>query len=342
MSVNELLHYFAAVIATLAIAGIAGWGGLALWFKWSASRVSTVVSMALWSAFCIAVLVVLWRGHAPAALMTLAAGCAVFAQWWLRLHPSNDRIWNDDVACQLTGVVSGDAVTLRNLRDFEWRSRTDYTVRWHTRDYNLQRLRSLDMILSYWAGPAIAHTLVSFGFDDGEQVVFSVEIRRQKDALFSEVGGFFKLYELSIVAATERDVIRVRTNVRGEDDYLYRIRMPQQAMRELLVAYVEEANRLVDAPRFYNTITANCTTIIYYMVSHIVGRLPLSHRLLLSGYLPEYLYALGALDQRYPLNELRARGRLRDRALGADHSAAFSAEIRRGIPDLFATGDPST
>jgi hypothetical protein len=334
MHINDLLHDVGAVIATLAIAGIGAWGALALWFKWSASRASTVTSVLLWLAWWLAVLIALWGGHALAALCAGVVGCAGFLWWWSSLKPSNDHIWNDDVARLLSGEVNGDVVTLINLRDFEWRTRTDYVLCWQTRNVDLQRLRTLDLILSYWAGPAIAHTLVSFGFDDGEQVVFSVEIRRQKGALFSEIGGFFRLYELSIVAATERDVIRVRTNVRGEDDYLYRIRMPRDAMRELFLAYIDAANRLVETPRFYNTVTANCTTIIYQMVSRIVGRLPLSHRLLLSGYLPEYLYALGALDQRYPLSELRALGRLRERAQAADQSAAFSADIRLGIPAL--------
>ena len=92
--------------------------------------------------------------------------------------------------------------------------------------YELHRLNSVDMIMSYWTGPAIAHMLISFGFDTGEHVVFSVEIRPEAHEGFSELGGFFKEFELSIIAADERDVIRVRTNIRGEDDYLYRIRMP--------------------------------------------------------------------------------------------------------------------
>ena len=183
------------------------------------------------------------------------------------------------------------------------------------------------MILSYWAGPAVAHTLVSFGFEGGEQVVFTVEIRRRRGQLFSEIGGFFKMYELSIVAPRpRRDAVRVRTNVRGEDDYLYRVRMAPEQIRSLFLAYVEAANRLVDAPRFYNTITANCTTIIYQMVTRIVGRLPLSPRLLLSGYLAEYVHAIGGLDQRHTVFELRAIGsHHRSRACAADQSPAFSA-----------------
>jgi hypothetical protein len=176
--------------------------------------------------------------------------------------------------------------------------------------------------------------LISFGFDDGEHIVFSVEIRREKHESFSEIGGFFKEFELSIIAADERDVIRLRTNVRGEDDYLYRIRMPVSAMRPLFLGYIDEANTLVRAPRFYNTITINCTTLVYHMMKRIIGYLPLDYRLILSGYLPEYVYRVGGLDQRYSLQELRAHGRITDRAKKADRSDAFSADIRQGIPAL--------
>ena len=189
------------------------------------------------------------------------------------------------------------------------------------------------MIMSYWSGPAIAHMLVSFGFDDGSQVVFSVEIRRQKTQEFSEIGGFFKEFELSIIAADERDVIRVRTNVRGEDDYLYRMRLPVSDMRLLFLGYVDEANKLVDHPRFYNTITVNCTTLVYQMMKGIVGHLPLDYRLLLSGDLPEYVYGVGGLDRGYSLEELRKMGHITERARQSDRSPSFSADIRRGVPD---------
>jgi hypothetical protein len=172
-------------------------------------------------------------------------------------------------------------------------------------------------------------------------VVFSVEIRREKRESFSEIGGFFKEFELSILAADERDVVRVRTNVRGEDDYLYRIRMPVQDIRALFLSYIGQANSLVKQPRFYNTITVNCTTLVYHMMQHIVGYLPMDYRLLLSGYIPEYVYRVGGLDNRYSLAELRARGRITERAKKADRSDSFSADIRQGIPavtDLPGTG----
>ncbi|MGH8122846.1 MAG: DUF4105 domain-containing protein [Rudaea sp.] len=326
-------------LATLVIAGVATWGTLALCFKFAAGRLPRLLAIALWVAFSMAALIALWQGCSTASLFGFVAGFAILLLWWRQLKPSNERIWNDEVAQMAAGSMVGNHAILRNVRNFDWRSRNDYTPRWETRNYDLERLRSVDMILSYWAGPLVAHTLVSFGFGDGEYVVFSVEIRRQKDLQhFSQIGGFFKRYEMSIIAADERDVIRVRTNVRGEDDYLYRVQMPTTQMRSLFLAYMGAANRLVETPRFYNTITANCTTIVYQMVAHIIGGLPLSYRLLLSGYLPQYVYALGGLDRRYALAELRARGRIGERARLADRSATFSADIRRGIPELAPEG----
>src|SRR5690606_25198874 len=128
-----------------------------------------------------------------------------------------------------------------------------------------------------------------FGFDDGRFLAFSVEIRRERDEEFSEWAGFFKQYELSIIAADERDIVRVRSNVRGEDVTLYRLTLDASQRRALFVAYVEEANRLAATPRFYDTVTTNCTTLVYRLARPIIGHLPLDRRLLQTGLLPEYL-----------------------------------------------------
>ena len=198
------------------------------------------------------------------------------------------------------------------------------------------------MTTSYWDLPAIAHVLVSFGFDDGEFVVFSVEIRKERHEAFSEIGGFFKKFELSIVATDERDAIAVRTNVRGEDAYLYRTRLDDTAARQLFLAFVDEANQLAAKPRFYHTVTANCTTLVFSMMRRIIGELPLDYRLLLSGHLPAYVQTQRGLQLGYSLEQLKTQGRITDRAIAADQATDFSSQIRQGVPGWEAETLPAT
>jgi hypothetical protein len=325
--------------AVCVVAALALWGSFALWFQLPRRRWLQVAGVILWLAFSVACVVDALRGGAAVGWPVFGVTFVALLWWWQQIKPANDKDWADDVARLATGDVDADHVTLQNVRNFDWRTRTDYTQRWETRTYDLRRLCGVDMILSYWSMAAIAHVLISFGFDGGEQVVFSVEIRREKTEKFSEIGGFFKEFELSIIACDERDVIRVRTNVRGEDDYLYRIRMPVSNMRSLFLSYVNEANELARTPRFYNTLTVNCTTLVYQMMKRIVGRLPLDYRLLFSGYLAGYVHKMRGLDPRYSLEELRRLGRITDRARQSDRRASFSADIREGVPPVELPAD---
>ena len=327
------LRWAAAAFATLVMVLAGTWGACALWYQ-APGQWLKAACVTAWGVLILAVLIGMVHGRAPWSLgaFVVAFGCLLI--WWQRIAPSNERSWADDVAQMTTGSFDGNRVTLRNVRNFDWRTTTDYTQRWETRTFDLDRLNSVDMIMSYWSGTAIAHMLVSFGFDDGDHIVFSVEIRRERDETFSEIGGFFKQFELSVIAADERDVVRLRTNVRGEDDYLYRLQMPVKNMRALFIGYVGEANALVETPRFYNTVTVNCTTLVYHMMKRIVGYLPLDYRLLLSGHLPEYVYEVGGLDRRYGFEELRNRGRITDRARQSDRSDSFSSDIRRAVPGI--------
>lgn len=307
------------------------WGLAALWVQAPGGSWWRLIWMALWTASVLAGLASMWIQHrytVPARWVP-AAAAMILAAWWISLTPSAERDWADDVARSLSGRVQGSIVTLHNIRNFDWRSDTDYTVRWQDASYDLDTLQSVDMALSYWMGPAIAHTLVSFGFTDGRHLAFSVEIRKERHESFSTVGGFFKQFERNIIAAEERDILYVRAGPRGEQLSLYPIQMPQAAMRQLFLAYVDSANRLADRPQFYNTVTANCTTLVYDMVRPIVPGLPMDIRLILSGYLPEYLYRHGGLDTSQPLAALRAQADITQRAAQAGPGADFSQKIRQ-------------
>lgn len=282
------------------------------------------------------------RGQADRRLLS-AYSMAFFVGMlgWLALSPRQDRIWADDVAQRLHVVsFDGQQVVLDNVRDFTWRSETDYDARWVRREYDLTQLRSADLVMSYWMGPAIAHTLVSFGFADGRQLVFSLEIRKERGESFSALGGFFRKFEMTLVAAEETDIIRTRTNARGEDVYLYRIRgLDQAQLRTLFAGYIDEARKLDAAPAFYNTLTSNCTTIVFDLARHIAPGLPLDYRLLASGYLDEYAYDQHALAPGHSFDELKQRGRITARALQPQADADFSRWIRRGIPGTAQEND---
>ncbi|HUH39502.1 MAG TPA: DUF4105 domain-containing protein [Castellaniella sp.] len=324
------MHSLTSSLVSLALLLALAWGLTALWVQAPGGPALRLVWMALWAVSVLIGLASLWFHHryAVPARWVPAFAAIILAAWWISLAPSNQRDWADDVARNLQGSVQGSVVTLHNIRNFDWRSDTDYTIRWQDASYDLDALQSVDMVLSYWMGPAIAHTLVSFGFADGRYLVFSVEIRKERQESFSVVGGFFKQFERVIIASEERDIVYVRAGPRQEQVFLYPVRMPVPAMHQLFLSYVASANRLAQTPRFYKTLTANCTTLVYDMVRPIVPGLPMDFRLILSGYLPEYLYRHGGLDTAQPLDVLRAQADITQRAAAAGPVADFSQRIR--------------
>ncbi|HEX7733107.1 MAG TPA: DUF4105 domain-containing protein [Rhodanobacter sp.] len=304
------------------------WGALALWYQLPGGVAVRSLGAALWAALLLALfaVAVLRRAWWP------LGGCvllyALLLAWWSTIAPSGHHVWADDVARLLTGEVHGNVVTLHDVRDFSWRSDDDYDAHWETQSYDLDRLVSADAVLSHWGSRAIAHAMISFGFDDGRHLVFSVEIRKRRGQQFSSIGGFFKDFEAILIAAPESDLVRVRTNVRGEDDYLYPLAISRETMRALFLSYVRTANRLAAAPAFYNTVSSNCTTVVYRMARHLDPGLPLDLRLLFTGYLPGYLYEIGALDHRLTLDEWNARARITERARASRPGEDFSRAIR--------------
>ena len=336
--IRTLLRHVGRILLSLIVLSTCLWACLALWYQFPGPAAVKIGAGVLWAAFGLAAIALTWRRRAARALLSYVIGFALLLGWWSTILPSQNRVWADDVSRQLRSHIDGSVVTLDNVRNFEWRSDTDYTQRWETRQYDLERLRTVDVSLSYWTGPAIAHTLVSFGFDDGRFLTFSIEIRKERGEAFSSVGGFFRQFENSLIAADEHDILRVRTNVRGEDVYMYRVSLPRAEMRSLFLAYLGEGAALAREPSFYNTLTANCTTIVYALARRIVPGLPMDWRLLASGYLPDYLFDVGGLAPGYSMEALRAAGRITDRALAADKTPAanFSQAIRQGLPGTTA------
>ena len=246
------------------------WSAAAIWFDGPPQR---------WLAGLLAGGLVLVAGGALAFLrpvrraliVVLVAFIAVLG-WWLNIPASNEGDWQPDVARTASASIDGNIVTIRNVRNFDWRSETDYTPRWETRRYDLSQLRGADMFLSYWGPRVIAHTIMSWEFADGQHLAISIETRKKVGQSYSAVLGFFRQYEIYYVVADERDLIGVRAMYRGEDLYLYRLKNPPAQARAVLLDYLKEVNRLDSQPEWYNALVHNCTTTIRHHARERRGR----------------------------------------------------------------------
>lgn len=262
--------------------------------------------------------------------MVIALGAA--GLWWFTRFPSHTRDWQDDVARMPTAEVSGERAVVRNVRNFRYRTRTDYGGRWEERSLDLSKLDGLDAFFSHWTGPHIAHTILSWSFSDGQHLAISIETRKRKGQEYSAIAGFLRQYELIYVAGDERDLIGQRVFARGEEVYLYRLKVPPAAARKLLLEYFADMNRLARKPRWYNAFATNCTTAIRRRVLSAGGKLPFSWRLFANGWLPELLYDMGSLDTSRPFAELKAEARINERALAGGVEGDFPSRIRAASP----------
>lgn len=281
------------------------WPCLAIWFQepfgWLISR----ILIGIWIAFALSVLGIYATQHFFSRGKDILLYCFMFLCglfWYFSIPALADREWNPEVAKTLKFEQHGDIVTLKNVRNFNWRTEQDYDEKWETRTVNLNEISGVNVITSYWMGPQIAHTLVSFDFKNSTPLTFSIEIRKEKNEEFSTLGGFFRKFELSLIAADEKDIIYTRSNVRGEQVYFFPVQMPKAEMRALFEEYLKKSADLEKQPKWYNTLTSNCTTLVFDMVQSVSNhQLPVDYRLLASGYLPNYLYDLRALDQNWSM-----------------------------------------
>jgi hypothetical protein len=323
------------IVVGLFMVGVTGWGALVLYYLAPGS--SGVRSTLAWCLVALGVVTLgaLILGRARTVLMVgflVALGLVVVV--WRMATPSNDRDWQPEVAVLPYAVVDGDRVTVHNVRNFDYRTETDFTPAYYDRTFDLKRLKGVDLLAVYWMGPAIAHLFVSFDFGD-DHLAISVEARKDKTKPYATVPGFFRQYELVYIVADERDVIRVRTNYRKsppEEVYLFRVAGTPERARRLFLDYIKDINEIREHPRFYNTLTTNCTTMILAHSAVNVSHIPYSWKIMLSGYAPEYAYERGRLDRSLPFPELMRRSHINPAAQAADKAPDFSKRIRVGLP----------
>jgi hypothetical protein len=318
-----------AVVCTVIVLVIA-WSVAAVWIDGPTSRTLAAALCALVAAASLISLVLIrpwWRAAAAAV-----APFVIVVAWWLSLTPSNTRDWQADVARLPSAEFDGSRVTIRNLRNFAYPSPDTVVERWEKHTYDLDQVVGFDLFLSTWGARGIAHTISSWEFSDGQHLAISIETRKAKGQDYSALLGFFRQYALYYVVADERDLIGVRASHRGEQVFLYRVRMPRDRARALLLRYLDEVDRLAAKPRWYNALTHNCTTEIRWNMQAIGMRNPFDWRILANGHLDELMYERGSVDTSLPFAELRARSDVTQRAKDADDAPDFSRRIREGVP----------
>ncbi len=321
-------------LLVLCVGAAVAWSSLAIWVDGPQSRPLAALMAVGPPAFTLAAFALLRTRRAALAAAFIAV--VTVALWWSSIAPSNDRDWSPEVARLARATIDGDRLTIRNVRNFTYRSETDFDQSWETQTYDLGRLRGLDLFISYWGPTLIAHTIASWDFGNGQHLAISIETRKQKGEAYSALRGFFRQYELYYVVAEERDLIGLRTNFRSEQVYLYHVVVPVAQARALLLEYLKDVNRLADEPRWYNALTGNCTTLIRHHIQNIAAGGRFDWRILANGYLDQLAYERHRIDTSIPFAELRKRSNITERAKAADSSPDFSSQIRIGLSELDA------
>jgi hypothetical protein len=310
--------------ALLLALSLTAWGAAALYFD-----LLSGTSLRTWgaSSYSIAMVGTLlaFRGRGKGIAICVAVFALVLA-WWLTLKPSNDRAWQPDVAQTAWAEIDGDRVTIHNVRNCDYRTEGDYTPHWETRTFDLSQIRGMDIFLTYWGSPWIAHPIVSFQFGDNDYIAMSIETRKEVGEQYSAIRGFFRYYELIYTVSDERDVVRLRTNYRkGEETYLFHTRATPEHARATFLNYLKKINRIRNRPEWYNALTNNCTTNI----ATLAGEPQLDWRVLLNGRADQMLYERGDLATgNLPFAQFKEQAHINAAARAANDAPDFSRRIR--------------
>ena len=227
---------------------------------------------------------------------------------------------------------SGSKYTIRNIRNNQYVSNTEFVPGYYDRQIDLSQIRSVDYIVApFTQQPNLAHTMLSFGVDDGSYITVSAEVRKEVGEDYSVVKGLGREYELMYVVGDERDLVRLRTGHRDTNVYVYPTVATARQSQELFASMMARVNKLASAPEFYNTLSNNCTTNIRRHINELKpNRIANAWQVLLPGHSDRYAYDLGLLDQRIPFEELKAAAHVNRLAEQFYDSPDFSTRIRSG------------
>lgn len=279
------------------------WVGLALYYQAPLGKIATYIFLGFFLCFSLWIITNQWGKRPWRGRIAIIISFICVAFWWHSITPSNDRLWYPTLKYGVTADIDGSTAHIHNIRNFNWSDPNYIYTDWMDGDYDLDSVIGVDLYLSYWMGPYLAHSLIGFNFADGRQIIFSSELRIEQNEEYSNIAGFFKKYELIMLAGTSADIIYQRANSPYESIFRYPLKVDKQEAKDLLMIYLNAANDLDHNARFYNTAFENCTTVIFELAKKRFPNLPNDYRVILSGLLPYYLYEHGFIDTSKPLSE---------------------------------------
>ncbi len=331
---KRLVTSFGKAFIRFCLLAMAGWATVAIVY----SNLPVLIRPWVATIFAIgSLLVLIGKYSTRRTRLGFLAAFALVLSWWLLMPPSNNRDWQADLATLAWADIIGDKVTVHNIRNVDYQTETEFIVRHYDKTFDLSKLEGIDFFLVYWGSPKIAHTMLSFNFEEQGNVCFSIETRKEKGEDYSTIKGFFRQYEVIYVVADERDLVRLRTNYRekgkGEDVYLYRLNASPEVARKVFLSYLGEVNRLKEQPQWYNALTGNCTTSIRQHTMPYDPNAQLDWRLVVNGYIDEMLYERKTINTSLAFAELKERSHINQKAQAADKDPAFSHLIRVGLPE---------
>ncbi len=317
------------MLGHLCLALLAGWATLAIYYSnlpWPSLRAALAVAFAAFSIWALGI------ARTPRMRWVFAGLFLIVCAWWATILPSHHREWRPDVAVMPRATIDGDSVRVTGVRNFDYRSRNDFTVHYEERTVSLSHLVGVDFYVSFWMEGPIGHTFLSFMFDNAPPLSVSIETRPEVGEGYSPIASMFKQYELIYIVGEERDLVRLRTNYRDEEVFLYHLTISPAAARRLFMIYLERINELYEKPEWYHLLSNSCTINIvrYANVAGRTGGLDIRH--ILNGLIDRYFYETGLVNTSLPFDELRRRSNITAISRAAGDGADFPQRIRASLP----------
>jgi hypothetical protein len=278
----------------------------------------------------------------PWLIAAVAIAVAYAAYHFIALRPQENLDWAADQAVMPHVEIDGPLVRVRNVRNFSWRSETEFAPAYYDATYDADQLISMDYAVAPFSkAGGLAHVFLCFGFADGRHVAVSVEARRVAGQAYEPVASLYRKYHLMYVVGDERDVLGLRGVAARGRVQLYPARTTPPRRRAVFLDMMRRAGELETEPEFYNLATSNCMNNLVWHLRRLDERrddnddprvrgrtIPNALRLILTGFSDRVAYDLGYLDTALPFEQARDRFRVDDRIRRHLHDDDFSRRIR--------------